>query len=92
MRDRFLNRRSYRFYFLEVRNEFLMYGYMRDKVRASRFSIRIGKMLLMHSVMHNILFERSLSNFAALWQGAFQGYLLLTSPWPEFDLTTLQRV
>ncbi len=52
MRDRFLNRRSYRFYFLEVRNEFLMYGYMRDKVRASRFSIRIGKMLLMHSVMH----------------------------------------
>ena len=91
MRDRFLNRRSYRFYFLEVRNEFLMYGYMRDKVRASRFSIRIGQMLLMHSVT-TLLFERSLSNFVALWKGTFQGYALLTSPWREFDLTTLHRV
>jgi hypothetical protein len=46
MRDRFFNRRSYRF-FLCVRNEILLYGYMRDKVRASRFSVRIRKRLLM---------------------------------------------
>jgi hypothetical protein len=47
MRDRFFNRRSYRFYFLCVRDEILLYGYMRDKVRASRFSVRIRKRLLM---------------------------------------------
>jgi rhamnopyranosyl-N-acetylglucosaminyl-diphospho-decaprenol beta-1,3/1,4-galactofuranosyltransferase len=88
MRDRFLHRRSHRFYFLCVRNEILLYGYMRDKVRASRFSIRIGKMLLMHSVT-TLLFERSPSNFVALWRGTFQGYALLTSPFREFDLGTL---
>jgi rhamnopyranosyl-N-acetylglucosaminyl-diphospho-decaprenol beta-1,3/1,4-galactofuranosyltransferase len=88
MRDRFLHRRSYRFYFLCVRNEILLYGYMRDKVRASRFSLRIGKMLLMHSVT-TLLFERSPSNFVALWRGTFQGYALLTSPFREFDLGTL---
>jgi len=88
MRDRFLHRRSYRFYFLSVRNEILLYGYMRHTVRASRFSIRIGKMLLMHSVT-TLLFERSLSNFAALWRGAFQGYALLTSPNREFDPRTV---
>jgi GT2 family glycosyltransferase len=88
MRDRFLNRRSYRFYFLCVRNELLLYGYMRDQVRASSFAIRIGKMLLMHSVT-TLIFERSLSNFAALWKGTFQGYGLLMSPWKEFDLRTL---
>jgi rhamnopyranosyl-N-acetylglucosaminyl-diphospho-decaprenol beta-1,3/1,4-galactofuranosyltransferase len=91
MRDRFLNRRSRRFYFFCVRNEILLYGYMRDSVRVGRFSVRIGKMLLIHSVT-TLLFERSLSNFAALWRGAFQGYVLLASPWREFDLTTLQRV
>jgi GT2 family glycosyltransferase len=88
MRDRFLHRRSYRFYFLCVRNEILLYGYMRDRVRASRFFVRIGKMLLMHSVT-TLLFERSLSNFAALWRGAFQGYALLTSPNREFDPRTV---
>ena len=88
MRDRFLNRRSYRFYFLCVRNEILLYSYMRDKVRASRFSVRIGQLLLMHSVT-TLIFERSPSNFAALWRGAFQGYGLLMSPWKDFDLRTL---
>ena len=88
VRDRFLNRRSYRFYFLCVRNELLLYGYMRDKVRASRFSIRIGRMLLMHSVT-TLFFERSFANFGALWRGTFQGYGLLTSPWREFDLSTI---
>jgi rhamnopyranosyl-N-acetylglucosaminyl-diphospho-decaprenol beta-1,3/1,4-galactofuranosyltransferase len=88
MRDRFLNRRSSRFYFLSVRNELLLYGYMRDSVRASRFSVRIGKMLLMHSVT-TLIFERSFANFSALWRGTFQGYGLLTSPWREFDLGTL---
>jgi GT2 family glycosyltransferase len=88
MRDRFLNRRSYRFYFLCVRNEILLYSYMRDQVRASRFSLRIGQMLLMHSVT-TLIFERSLSNFAALWKGTFQGYGLLMSPWKDFDLRTL---
>jgi rhamnopyranosyl-N-acetylglucosaminyl-diphospho-decaprenol beta-1,3/1,4-galactofuranosyltransferase len=82
MRDRFLHRRSYRFYFLCIRNEILLYGYMRDKVRASRFSVRIGKLLLMHSVT-TLFFERSFSNFAALWRGAFQGYTLLASPFKE---------
>jgi rhamnopyranosyl-N-acetylglucosaminyl-diphospho-decaprenol beta-1,3/1,4-galactofuranosyltransferase len=85
MRDRFLNRRSSRFYFLSVRNEILLYGYMRDKVRAGRFSVRIGRMLLMYSVVTLIL-ERSLANFRALWRGAFQGYEFLASPWREFDL------
>jgi hypothetical protein len=61
---------------------------MRDQVRASSFAIRIGKMLLMHSVT-TLIFERSLSNFAALWKGTFQGYGLLMSPWKEFDLRTL---
>jgi rhamnopyranosyl-N-acetylglucosaminyl-diphospho-decaprenol beta-1,3/1,4-galactofuranosyltransferase len=88
MRDRFLNRRSYRFYFLCVRNEILLYSYMRDQVRASRFSIRIGLMLLMHSVT-TLIFERSLSNFSALWKGTFQGYGLLMAPWKDFDLRTL---
>jgi GT2 family glycosyltransferase len=88
MRDRFLHRRSHRFYFLCVRNEILLYGYTRDKVRGGRFSIRIGKMLLMHS-MTTLLFERSLTNFGALWRGTFQGYQLLNSPWREFDLGTL---
>jgi GT2 family glycosyltransferase len=88
MRDRVLNRRSYRFYFLEVRNEFLMYGYTRDRVRAGRFAVRIGRLLLMHSLTA-LLFERSLSNFAALWRGAFQGYALLTSPNREFDPRTV---
>jgi rhamnopyranosyl-N-acetylglucosaminyl-diphospho-decaprenol beta-1,3/1,4-galactofuranosyltransferase len=88
MRDRFLNRRSSRFYFLCVRNELLLYGYMRDRVRASRFSVRIGKMLLMHSVT-TLIFERSLANFGALWRGTFQGYGLLNSPLREFDLGTL---
>lgn len=88
MRDRFLNRRSTRFYFLCVRNELLLYGYMRDRVRASRFSVRIGKMLLMHSVT-TLIFERSVVNFSALWRGTFQGYGLLTSPWREFDLSTM---
>jgi rhamnopyranosyl-N-acetylglucosaminyl-diphospho-decaprenol beta-1,3/1,4-galactofuranosyltransferase len=91
MRDRFLHRRSYRFYFLCVRNEILLYGYTRDTVRAAPFSVRIGKMLLMHSVT-TLLFERSITNFSALWSGTFQGYGLLTSPWREFDLRTLQRV
>jgi rhamnopyranosyl-N-acetylglucosaminyl-diphospho-decaprenol beta-1,3/1,4-galactofuranosyltransferase len=91
MRDRFFHRRSYRFYFLCVRNEILLYGYMRDKVRAGRFSLRIGKMLVMHSVT-TLLFERSPSNFVALWRGTFQGYGLLTSPWREFDLRTVQQV
>jgi rhamnopyranosyl-N-acetylglucosaminyl-diphospho-decaprenol beta-1,3/1,4-galactofuranosyltransferase len=88
MRDRFLNHRSYRFYFLCVRNEILLYGYMRDRVRASRFSIRIGRMLVMHSVT-TLIFERSLVNFSALWRGTIQGYGLLTSPSREFDLRTL---
>jgi rhamnopyranosyl-N-acetylglucosaminyl-diphospho-decaprenol beta-1,3/1,4-galactofuranosyltransferase len=88
MRDRFFHRRSHRFYFLCVRNEILLYGYMRDRVRTSRFSLRIGKMLLMHSVT-TLLFERSPSNFVALWRGTFQGYALLTSPFREFDLGTL---
>jgi GT2 family glycosyltransferase len=87
MRDRFLNRRPSRFYFLSVRNELLLYGYTRDKVRAGRFSVRIGKMLLMYSVVTLIL-ERSLANFGALWRGTFQGYGLLTSPRREFDLRT----
>jgi GT2 family glycosyltransferase len=91
MRDRFLNRRSYRFYFLCVRNELLLYGYMRDKVRASRFALRVGKMLLMHSLT-TLIFERSLSNFRGLWRGAFEGYRLLTSPLREFDLRTVQQV
>jgi rhamnopyranosyl-N-acetylglucosaminyl-diphospho-decaprenol beta-1,3/1,4-galactofuranosyltransferase len=85
MRDRFLNRRPNRFYFLSVRNEILLYGYTRDKVRGGRFSVRIAKMLLMHSVT-TLIFERSLSNFAALWRGAFQGYRLLSSPWRAIDL------
>jgi len=88
MRDRFFHRRSHRFYFLCVRNEILLYGYMRDRVRVSRFSLRIGKMLLMHSVT-TLLFERSPSNFVALWRGTFQGYALLTSPFREFDLGTI---
>jgi rhamnopyranosyl-N-acetylglucosaminyl-diphospho-decaprenol beta-1,3/1,4-galactofuranosyltransferase len=88
MRDRFLNRRSSRFYFLSVRNELLLYGYMRDKVRAGRFAVRIGKMLLTHSITTLIL-ERSIVNFGALWRGTFQGYGLLTSPWREFDLSTM---
>jgi rhamnopyranosyl-N-acetylglucosaminyl-diphospho-decaprenol beta-1,3/1,4-galactofuranosyltransferase len=88
LRDRFFNRRSSRFYFLSVRNELLLYGYMRERVRASRFSVRIGKILLMHSVT-TLIFERSLANFIALWRGTFQGYELLTSPWREFDLRTL---
>jgi GT2 family glycosyltransferase len=88
MRDRFFNRRSSRFYFLCVRNELLLYGYIRDKVRAGRFAVRIGKMLLMHSVT-TLLFERSITNFGALWRGTFQGYRLLNSPWREFDLETL---
>jgi rhamnopyranosyl-N-acetylglucosaminyl-diphospho-decaprenol beta-1,3/1,4-galactofuranosyltransferase len=88
MRDRFLNRRSARFYFLCVRNELLLYGYTRDRVRAVPFSVRIGKMLLMHSVT-TLLFERSITNFAALWRGTFQGYGFLTSPLREFDLRTI---
>jgi rhamnopyranosyl-N-acetylglucosaminyl-diphospho-decaprenol beta-1,3/1,4-galactofuranosyltransferase len=88
MRDRFLNRRSSRFYFLSVRNELLLYGYMRDKVRAGRFAVRIGKMLLTHSIT-TLIFEHSFVNFGALWRGAFQGYGLLTSPWREFDLNTI---
>jgi rhamnopyranosyl-N-acetylglucosaminyl-diphospho-decaprenol beta-1,3/1,4-galactofuranosyltransferase len=88
MRDRFLNRRSSRFYFLSVRNELLLYGYMRDKVRADRFSVRIVKMLLTHSIT-TLIFERSFANFGALWRGAFQGYGLLTSPWREFDLSMM---
>jgi len=88
MRDRFLNRRSSRFYFLSVRNELLLYGYTRDRVRASRFSVRIGKMLLMHSIT-TLIFERSVVNFRALWRGTFQGYGFLTSPWREFDLGTM---
>lgn len=88
MRDRFRHRRSHRFYFLCVRNEILLYGYMRDKVRAGRFSIRIGKMLLMHSVT-TLLFERSLANFTALWRGTIQGYGLLVTPNREIDLGTL---
>jgi rhamnopyranosyl-N-acetylglucosaminyl-diphospho-decaprenol beta-1,3/1,4-galactofuranosyltransferase len=88
MRDRFLNRRSPRFYFLSVRNELLLYGYMRDKVRAGRFSVRIGQMLLTHSIT-TLIFERSFVNFGALWRGTFQGYGLLTSPWREFDLSTM---
>ena len=88
MRDRFLNRRSSRFYFLSVRNELLLYGYTRDKVRASRFTVRISKMLLMHSIT-TLIFERSFVNFRALWRGTFQGYGFLTSPWREFDVSTL---
>lgn len=88
MRDRFLHRRSPRFYFLCVRNELLLYGYMRDRVRASRFSVRIGRMLLLHS-MTTLIFERSVVNFGALWRGTFQGYGLLTSPWREFDVRTI---
>jgi rhamnopyranosyl-N-acetylglucosaminyl-diphospho-decaprenol beta-1,3/1,4-galactofuranosyltransferase len=91
MRDRFLHRRTYRFYFLCVRNEILLYSYMRDKVRADRFCVRIGKMLLMHSVT-TLVFERSLSNFTALWRGTFEGYGLLISPFKEPDLRILQQV
>jgi rhamnopyranosyl-N-acetylglucosaminyl-diphospho-decaprenol beta-1,3/1,4-galactofuranosyltransferase len=90
MRDRFLHRRSYRFYFLCVRNEILLYGYTRDKVRAGRFAVRIGKMLLMHSVT-TLLFERSITNFAGLWRGTFQGYGLLNSPLTEFDPRTCSQ-
>jgi hypothetical protein len=32
------------------RNEILLYGYMRDTVRAGPFAVRIGRFLLMHSV------------------------------------------
>jgi rhamnopyranosyl-N-acetylglucosaminyl-diphospho-decaprenol beta-1,3/1,4-galactofuranosyltransferase len=88
LRDRFLNRRSYRFYFLCVRNEILLYGYIHDTVRARRFAVRIGKLLLMHSVT-TLFFERSITNFAGLWKGTFQGYALMTSPSREFDLRTL---
>jgi rhamnopyranosyl-N-acetylglucosaminyl-diphospho-decaprenol beta-1,3/1,4-galactofuranosyltransferase len=88
IRDRFLNRRSSRFYFLCVRNEILLYGYMRDRVRASRFSLRIGKILLVHSVT-TLIFERSVVNFGALWKGTFQGYGLLNSPLREFDVKSL---
>jgi rhamnopyranosyl-N-acetylglucosaminyl-diphospho-decaprenol beta-1,3/1,4-galactofuranosyltransferase len=88
MRDRFLNRRSRRFYFLSVRNEILLYSYMRDKVRASRFSTRIARMLLLHS-MTTLLFERSFTNFGALWRGTMQGYRLMSSPKREFDLRML---
>jgi rhamnopyranosyl-N-acetylglucosaminyl-diphospho-decaprenol beta-1,3/1,4-galactofuranosyltransferase len=89
--DRFLNRRSYRFYFLIVRNEILFYGYIRDRVSTSRFSIRVGQMLLTYSAI-TLLFERSLSNFSGLWRGTFQGYGLLTSPNREFDLKSLSAV
>jgi hypothetical protein len=42
----------------------------------------------MHSIT-TLLFERSAVNFRALWRGTFQGYGFLTSPWREFDLSTL---
>jgi hypothetical protein len=72
MRDRFLNRRSYRFYFLCVSNELLLYIYMRDQVRVSRFSFRIAKMLLMHS-MTTLISEPSLSQLRRTVEGRIPG-------------------
>jgi hypothetical protein len=46
MRDRF-STVDPRFYFLCVRNEILLHGYIRDKVRVSRFSRRVGERSLM---------------------------------------------
>ncbi len=66
----------------------IIYRYTLNTTRAVPFSVRIGKMLLMHSVT-TLLFERSITNFAALWRGTFQGYGFLTSPLREFDLRSL---
>ena len=89
IKDRFLHRRSYRFYFLCVRNEILLYGYTRDKVRAARFAVFVAKMLCTQSITA-LIFERSLTNFTGLWKGALQGCLLLCSHDRQFDLSSLQ--
>lgn len=88
IRDRLRNRRSSRFYFLSVRNELLLYGYMRDIVQSSPFYLRIAGLLLQYSVI-TLIFERSFTNFEALWKGTFQGYGLLISSQKQCDVRTV---
>jgi GT2 family glycosyltransferase len=88
LRDRFCDRRSPRFYFLSVRNELLLYTYICDAVKASRFHIRIVGLLLRYSIV-TLVFERSIANCWALWRGTFQGYSLLISPCKECDVSGL---
>ncbi len=86
-RERFRHRRSSRFYFLSVRNELLLYAYIRDAVRSRSFCIRIAGLLLLYTLV-TLVCERSLGNFAALWKGSFEGYSLLSSPCMQFDSAT----
>lgn len=73
--DRFKVRRPSRFYFLSIRNEFLLKRYIHDAIQPSRFYTRVYGQLLRHSVT-TLVCERSPQNFSALWKGMFEGMSL----------------
>lgn len=81
---RLRERRSSRFYFLRVRNELLLYSYLRGAVQAGWYSLRVAGLLARYSFV-TLLLERSAGNFLALWNGARDGYHLMRSE-PEVGL------
>lgn len=87
--DRFRVVRPQRFYFLSIRNEFLLKSYIRDAIQPSRFYARVYGQLLRHSLA-TLVCERSLQNFAALWKGMFEG-MSLEVPAQEAPVDTDRR-
>lgn len=83
-------RRSQRFYYLIVRNEFLLYIYIRDAVEPIRFHARVASRLIRLSAI-TLFCEGSLINFRALWKGAWHGWRLGLSQSKEFDVTEVPR-
>jgi rhamnopyranosyl-N-acetylglucosaminyl-diphospho-decaprenol beta-1,3/1,4-galactofuranosyltransferase len=76
--SRMTSPRPERFYFLLVRNELLLYSYIRDCVSSPRFFLRAGGILLRFSFIALVL-ERSVRNLSALWRGAREGWTLQSS-------------
>jgi rhamnopyranosyl-N-acetylglucosaminyl-diphospho-decaprenol beta-1,3/1,4-galactofuranosyltransferase len=87
--DRFKVVRPQRFYFLSIRNEFLLKSYIRDAIQPGRFYARVYGQLLRHSVT-TLVCERSPQNFMALWKGMFEG-MSLEVPAQEAPVGTDRR-
>lgn len=85
---RLRHHRSRRFYFLAIRNEFLLYSYTHDVVEPICFYARIAARLMRLSLI-TILFERRFANFCELWKGAWRGWSPRFLACKDFDISEI---
>lgn len=78
IRTRFTSHHSSRFYFFVVRNELLLFPYIRDGVNSFLFFLRVGGVLMRYTLV-SLICERDLKNCSELWRGAREGWRLQAS-------------